>query len=224
MHKEGSNPGDHLVPFVPPFPQRHTTKDLPASLVISIPSYKKWSVILSAPIWLAWWGFFEYLIGRPLALALLGVIAGESPASSLATIARLNPLLLLWLAAWTLAGLRTIYGLLWQLTGKEVIEVSRQSLRVRRPMFGIGFAREISFELPPSLRVLPEPFERSGWRRWLRGTKYARRWWGLDDGVIEIRSGTQSLRFGRSIDEAEAKDIVSEIRQRFPEYTQVAYG
>ncbi len=47
---------------------------------------------------------------------------------------------------------------------------------------------------------------------------HAGQFWGVGQGIITFDYGAKTFRFGSGLDEAEAKMILSEITQRYPQY------
>ncbi len=180
---------------IQPYPARHTTENLGDTLKISIPSRKQWLIILFMAFWLAGWSLGEVT-------ALVIVIRGLGVRGPILFI-------LLWLTLWTFFGVFVTYTLLWQLFGKEIILISNQAIITKRAVFGfVYFPREYSAEYIKELRVLPASnqgdlfgMNRAGWLT------------GFSGGALAFDYGAKTIRFGMSIDEAEAKQILEEIDQ-----------
>ena len=184
------------MPVVKPPVARHTVEDLGDSLKIIIPVYRQWFKILVLCFWFIMWAFGEVMVG--------GVLVSEGVSAG-------SLFLIAWLGFWTLGGTFVLYALFWQLTGKEVIEVSRLSIRVRRQVLGLGRTKEYLGEYVRGLRISPAQGDGFGWSRTLR-------FWGLSGGLIAFDYGAGTFRLGIGIDEAEARQILAAIGQRFPQY------
>jgi hypothetical protein len=184
---------------IKPFLARHTSEDTGSALRISIPSRKQWLIILFISIWTIGWAFGEIT-------ALGAILSGQAADGS-------GSFLLIWLLFWTIGGCFAVFILTWQLFGKEVIEVSSQAIITKRVLFGVGSPKEYSYEYIQALRVsLHANGDLFGWSR-------AGRMYGLSGGLIAFDYGAKTIHFGIGIDEAEAKQILVEITQRFPQYS-----
>jgi len=184
---------------VKPFSARHTIDDLGDTLKITIPSKKNWFQILFMGFWLVGWAFGEVTV-------LGSLISGEGfGGPSLFMIA--------WLGGWTIGGGYALYILFWQLLGNEIIQVSNSTIITSRSVFGFGFPKEYSAEYIKALRMSTSSSSNDmfGWSR-------ASRFYGLGGGLIAFDYGAKTVNFGSGIDEAEAKQILSEIQQRYPQY------
>ncbi len=184
---------------IKPYSARHTTDDLGDTLRINIPSQKQWFLILFMGFWLIGWAFGE--------ISTLGMLFGGQGFGGQ------GPFMIAWLGGWTIGGAWAIYILAWQLFGKEVIEISNQAIITNRVVFGLGFPKEYSVEHIKVLRISANvnANDMFGWSR-------AGRLYGLSGGLIAFDYGSKTINFGSGIDEAEAKQILAEITQRFPQY------
>jgi hypothetical protein len=63
--------------------------------------------------------------------------------------------LLFWVAMWTVGGLVAAYVVLWQLTGKEIIELDAVRLTRRKLLLGLGPSREYKVADISDLRPAP---------------------------------------------------------------------
>ena len=94
----------------------------PSGLRITIPAKKNYFLILFSAFWLVGWAFGEVT-------ALAHVLNPESDAPKL--------FILAWLGGWTLVGAFAIYAWIWNVKGREIINVSNTELQhIRRfPVF-----------------------------------------------------------------------------------------
>ena len=116
--------------------------------------------------------------------------------------------MLAWFGVWTVGGGVAIYAWLWQLMGKEILAARGQTLTVRRDIGGFGLNKEYSLIQMRDLRIRPvgvTPFEFSS----------SFQLWGVGGGVIAFDHGERTYRFGAGLDETEAKQVVTAIKQRF---------
>ena len=183
---------------VKPYAARHTTEDFGDTLEITIPSQKLWFQVLSVSLWFGIWLLSEIFL----------LIVMRNPQFQV-----FNILMIAWLGIWTLSGAIAIYILLWQFTGKEVIEVSNQALTINRVISGFSSPKEYSAEYISGLRISAavnvNPMV--GW---------SRTWqlYGMSGGLLSFDYGAKTISFGLGIQEAEARKILEEICQRFPQY------
>jgi hypothetical protein len=116
--------------------------------------------------------------------------------------------MLAWLGVWTVGGAFAIYAWLWQVMGKEIVTVHGQRFTIRRDIGGFGFDKEYDLVQMRDLRVghlgvNPLDFSSS------------LQLWGVGGGVIAFDYGARTYRFGAGLDEAEAKQVVTAIKQRY---------
>ena len=182
---------------VPPPARRSTSRQTPDGLEIRVPSKRNVFVMLFLLAWLVAWGFGEVMVSRELLL-------GDPGASAL--------FLVVWLIMWTLGGGLAIYAWLRMLAGSERVVLGRGVLAIRTELFGVGPAREYDLMHVKNLRI-----ERlSAWPTDMGATL---RFWGIGGGPIAFDYGSKTVRFGAGLDDAEARDIIAELRERhsFPE-------
>jgi hypothetical protein len=169
----------------------------PEGLEIVIPARRNLIVLLFLGIWLAGW-----VTGELTALAELLSGSPEGP----------EGFLLLWLALWTFAGAFAAYTWLWMLVGKERIVMGTSALHVKRDVLGLGRTRTFGLFRIRNLRVASGP---TGPRDVAAALRLA----GLTGGLIAFEHDGKTIRFGASLDPAEAQIIVERMKQRyaFPE-------
>lgn len=174
---------------------RATMAGGPEGLEIIIPAGRNLVMAIFLGMWLTGW-----LVGELNAVAQLR----RDIAS--------DPFLLVWLTGWTVAGIAVAYVWLWTLVGKERIVMGPSMLRVKRDVMGFGRTRVYALSKIRNLRVAAQP-RRPGSPNLAFGLA------GFMGGVIAFEWGGKTIRFGASLDEAEARMIVDRMRQRygFPE-------
>ena len=89
--------------------------------------------------------------------------------------------------------------------GRRGHSSSGDVLALRRDVWGFGRTREYDLSHVSSLRVAPaawNPYDWSG----------AMQFWGIGGGPVAFDYGSRTFRFGASVDEAEARDIVNQLR------------
>lgn len=199
------------MPIVPPTPRfKVETLDLNITRII-IPSRKNWFTIFFLGFWLTGWAVGEIMVLRIMATSIFGAVAGKAPNAS-AGLLGISGFLLFWLAGWTVGGGFAIYTFLWQVAGKEVIEVNSGGITIANKIFSFSRPKEYDAQYIKDLRV-SQPAN-SMWSPW----GHAGQFWGRGQGIIAFDYGAKTNRFGSGLDEAEAKMIIAEITQRYPQY------
>jgi hypothetical protein len=204
--------------------RHHTMQDTGASVIITIPSKGSCFVIGFLSIWLLGWAAGE-VVGAIALIAPLVGIPGSWGTTALPTWL----FCAFWLLMWTYGGISVIYFLLWQVAGKEVVEVSSRSFTICDKAPGIRREKEYLAEHVNNLRVSYIErtwgiFRSRGWREQSRVARHLSLWVFVDSyrvngsGAIVFDYGASTIRFGSILGEAEARHIVSEILGRFPQY------
>jgi hypothetical protein len=101
---------------------------------------------------------------------------------------------------WTLGGGFAIYTWLWLAKGREIFILRPGTLVIRRDVLGLGRTRE--YDLPHTKNLPLSPATRNPY-----DFSAAMSFWGIGGGY-----GAKTFRFGASVDESEARDIVSELK------------
>jgi hypothetical protein len=192
--------------IVQPTKERHTLQDDGSLLKFTIPSRKSCVAIFYLGFWIIFWAFGEIMVGSIFSKALIGSYSKQIPDNNagVSAILFMGVFLFIWLTIWTAGGIYAIYTFLWQLAGKEVVEISTESIRYQRAIFGLGRAKEYLTAHIKELRVSP--------------LMVTHRLFGRSKvvGLIAFDYGARTYRFGEGIDEAEAKLILEKIFLRFP--------
>jgi hypothetical protein len=162
-------------------------------LVIEIPSKKNIFLILFVAAWLVAWAVGEVMVPS-------NMFHGDNPWSVLLFVGA-------WLVAWTVGGCFVIYIWLWNVAGKEKIVASDMGLSIKRELFGFGREKEYEISSISNLRVSPQPYNPFNFSSGLQA-------YGIGGGIIAFDYGARTYRFGSSLDEAEANQIISSIKQR----------
>jgi hypothetical protein len=165
---------------------------------VTIPARRNWFLILFLMVWLCGWA------------------AGES--SAIAQLAghpfpRTKPVsatfLSLWLVFWTCGGVAACLALLWNLAGREIITLSATKLVHRTEILGAGRSRSYQVGDIKSLRASTDAS--SGFHRSGRG---ALPFGAGGIGSLVFDYGARTIRMAPSLDEAEAKMLVTEFSTR----------
>ncbi len=186
----------------PPVP-RHSSKDLGDVLLVSIPSRKYWALILFLAVWLAAWTFSEIRILREVVCGFCGSTLLISEVEFFG-----------FLAVWTLGGLFVLLSLLWQLIGKEEIQVTAESIMVSRVIGFLRTSREYASQYVRGLRI-----STFGPTYLIKADAWLSSHAGFGTVLFDYR--TKTIRFGIAVDWDEAMQIIEEIQGRFPQYKDV---
>ncbi len=169
---------------------RSTVRQTHEGLEIVIPAKRNAFLMLFLTAWVVGWCFGEVSAIREL-------FFGQSDAPEL--------FLGVWLLMWTAGGGAALYMWLWMATGAEIILLRGNVLALRRNVWGVGRVKEYDLSHVINLRVAPaawNPYDWSG----------AMQFWGIGGGPIAFDYGSRTFRFGASVDEAEARDIVNQLK------------
>lgn len=170
------------------------------SLTITIPSRRNWFLIVFVLLWLSGW-----LFGGTM--ATLKVFTGLFIKHE-ALFSPENIFMVVWLCGWAAGLAIATYALVWNLSGKEEIHISFQRLKIMKKTLIWAFSKEYKPLQVKSLKALntnsPSIF----------GSSYPYGHWTES---IAFDYGAQTIKFGLDLNEAEAKMIVKDIQNKFPE-------
>ena len=113
--------------------------------------------------------------------------------------------LIFWLIMWSVGGVFGLFGWLWNVAGKEILHINKESIIYIRSLLNLEYKQEYAAEYIKDISVKHTAsgiFDK-------RGTLEA---WGLAGGPIAFDYGSKTIRVGAGIDEAEAKEIVEQIK------------
>jgi hypothetical protein len=178
--------------LVKPMSRRSSVDSQPDRLTIVVPAARQMFVLIFLPIWLCGWAFGEASAARQLSRG-----AGSA-----------DLFLIVWLCGWTLGGAGALFSFLWNLAGREILILERGLFSVRREIFGIGWTRQYQLEHVSALRVQPLDAQASSSRRLFAA------------GRIAFDHGARTVRCGGSVDEAEAKQLVTLLDERIQHFRQ----
>ena len=119
---------------------------------------------------------------------------------------------LVWLTLWTIGGAFAIFTFLWQIVGREEIEVAAYSITSSQVVLFFRRSKEYSSEHIKDLRT--SPMGMNEMHNWSRSLVI----YGIGGGILVFDYGAGTIRFGSGIDEAEGKQIIAEIQQKYPQY------
>jgi hypothetical protein len=172
-----------------------TTAETLEGLEVVIPAKRNLFIVLFLTFWLAGWAFGEGAV----ALQLLRPTESNAPTLFLAA----------WLGMWTIGGGVAVYTWAWMLFGKERVVLGASSLAIGREVLGLTRRKEYDLmavnHLQPSA-LGPTRFG-AGTANWFRG---------IAGGALQFDYGSQTIRFGAALQEAEAKRLASLLVSRRP--------
>lgn len=175
---------------VQPPSRRSVVRDEPGVFEVSIPARAN---ITGAVFMIAWLG--GWAVGEVTAIAAL--MSGKSGGGVW--------FLAFWLVGWTVGGGFAIRTVLQMVGGREVLRLAEGHLCVKREVLGLGRLREYDLAHVSNLRVAPaDSSPLSG----------SRSFPGMQPGIITFDFGASTVHVGQSIDEAEAHQIVREMKAR----------
>jgi hypothetical protein len=192
---------------------RISIEDLGMSTLVSIPARKNWITIIFLGVWLTGW-----MCGELFALSVLFSSVGgfffrifdigavdffefdNGFGSAFA-----GSFILVWLAVWTVAGYGAARTFLWQLAGRELVEVSRTSIKISRPIFGLGRVKEYQAAEIANLRLLSAD-ERAG-KKGMAGPNQ-----------LAFDYEFDTVEFGGGLTVGEAEAVLEEITKRYRQY------
>ena len=179
--------------------QRASFSGGPEGLEITIPAPRNVFALVFLGVWLVGW-----VLGELSAIARIA--SRQDFASEMS--------LLVWVVFWTIGGAFVACLWLWMLAGKERIILGSSTLCIKREVFGFGVTRTYELSRVRNLRVSAERGAPQGLEAGLRS-------WGLTGGLVAFDYGQKVVRFGASVDDAEAWAIVERMKQRYG-FRQVA--
>lgn len=162
---------------------------------MSVPGRRNLLVVVFLCCWLVGWGFGETSVMRQ-------ITRPDAHGESL--------FLVVWLMGWTVGGAFCVLSILWQLFGKESIAIEGGMLVHRVQIAGIGPVRRYAVRDIARLRAVDFniAFHRqAAWSAPMLGTSL---------GPVAFDYGARAVRLGRSLDEAEAFQVVAALKQRLP--------
>jgi len=179
--------------MVQPVAGRATVSDNPSGIQISIPAKRNVFIVLFMSYWLVGWAVGEVMVPSVF-------LRKEMPPSMMI-------FTLAWLGAWTVGGGFAIYMLLWMIFGREIVSLGSRSLGLKRDVLGFGRLKEYDVSHIHNLRVSSgswNPFDFTS----------ALQFWGIGGGMIAFDYGSKTCRFGTSLEEAEANQLVQQLKSR----------
>lgn len=105
-----------------------------------------------------------------------------------------------WLTAWSIGGAWAVVTSLWLLWGRQIVRLTHHALSIRWEVIGVGYTADYETRHISGLRAIPasSPI------------------WGWGGGPFVFDYGARTVRFGLSLDEAEAKSLLPQFARVLP--------
>ncbi|MBT3424304.1 MAG: hypothetical protein HN431_15995 [Bacteroidetes bacterium] len=167
------------------------------TLKITIPSKKKWFIILFLGAWLGGWFFGEK-----------SAIEGITDSDNILA----DGFLLFWLAGWTVGGSLAILAILWLLFGSEIILLERGIIKISKGLFNTPLLSK-SYEVNhiKNFRII-SPVEPNADFFGIKRNMVD--YLGYKGGILSFDYGMKTIKFGIAIDEAEAQYLVEKLGKK----------
>lgn len=182
--------------IVAPGKGRAVIEHVGAALRITIPAKTQIFITLFLPFWLVGWAVGEVMVSRQL---LFGSV-WENHGGSIFLVA--------WLGAWTIGGAFAAGILLWNITGKEIIELNSVTLK-RRKQLPI-FSRSKEYAVAHIANLRPAPTTPTSLWYYRQNMSFL----SFNDGTISFDYGRDTHHLGSDLDEADAKYVIAEMCKR----------
>jgi hypothetical protein len=180
--------------FEPVAAIRSRLETIPTGVEIRIPVRRHIFPLIFLPVWLVGW-----------ALGLVAVAgsflrSGTAPGGQLFT--------LVWLTLWVIGGTGAFTTWLWMLAGAEVLRVAQGAVTLERSLLLFRRRKQYNLKLTQNWRTVPQPA--NGWAR-------QESWYPLgfgSGGTLAFDYGAKTIYLARGIDEAEASQLLAQLRTR----------
>jgi hypothetical protein len=192
--------GEKMTSVKVPLP-RSSVINNPSNIEIIIPIKRNIFVLLFLTAWLGGWGF--------------GEISAIKELLSATSLSGKDLFLVFWLCGWTIGGGFAIFVWLWQISGRERLIISPMSLKWSREIFQFGWPKEYEGAHVKNLRL------RTGGSG-IFGFSYGAEFWGLGGGPIAFDYGSKTVNVGSGLHEPEAKSLIQQIGNRFPQFVETS--
>lgn len=178
--------------IVEPGKGRAIIEHMGAALRITIPARTRLFTTVIAILFLPFWIFGL--------IAVIYKIVSEPLSGGTAFLA-------FWLTGWTLGGLWSLSGLLWNLAGKEVIDLDAAILKRRKQIPFFSRSKEYAVANIAALRLAAPRVYSYYFHQDMSFLHFD------DSGTIEFDYGRDTHRLGMGLDQAEANHVIREMRK-----------
>lgn len=191
--------------------KRYKLEESTNGIIITIPSRKNWFIILFLGFWLIGWAVGEISVIGILSAGIFKLISHGLPEITTSGLGVFGGLFLVaWLGSWTVGGAFAIYAWLWQVEGFEKISLSLDAFAIEKitPIW----KRKKEYRLRDVVSLRLSNLSSSMWT--MSGSM---EFWGMSGGRLAFDYGAKTVQFGIGIDEAEAKILIKDIEEKYPE-------
>lgn len=164
-------------------------------LRIIIPVKTQVFVTLFLAFWLVGWAVGEVLVPYQM------LFNPKLPAFGLI-------FMLAWFGAWTVGGAFAISTLLWNIAGKEIIELTSTTLKRRKQIPLFSRSKEFAVANIANLRLAPTALSALWYYRQTRSFLI------FSDGTLSFDYGRDTHHLASDLDEADAKYVIDEMCKR----------
>jgi hypothetical protein len=200
-----------MVVKIEPASARYSIRNTLNGVRASVPSRKNWFVVLFLCVWLFGWVMGETSAIGELFHLDIGFWSGFHSHGSVGN----GPgqlFVVFWLVGWTFGGAAVVITLIWQLFGREIIGVEAGELIHRVEAFGVGRTRAFATAQVAHLRAVDTDSS-----VFSRRPNFAPVPFGRGSGCIAFDYGARSYRIGTSLDEAEGRLLIQQLKRWLPE-------
>lgn len=191
-----------------PPPASLTVEKTKYGVQLNLPSKKSIGRILWFTFWLLGWGLLTanifYLVRQLFTMASMAQESAGSFSLFLIPLICAGFFILILLAL----GAFGIYAYVWQLAGKEIVEINSQTMSISRQILGWKKSNDYSSNLVRNVRVNIPPVSFAPLQTFRKLSGQA--------GMIIFDYERKTIPFGLEIDESEAKQIITAITQYLP--------
>jgi hypothetical protein len=198
---------------IEPSSARYSIQQTFNGIQASVPARRNWFAVLFLCAWLGGWA-----VGELSAIGQLFHIKMGFFSNSLKSGSHSDPQMFLtfWLAMWTIGGAVAFASVVWMLFGREIIGIEGGDLIYCVEALGIRRTRAFASDKVARLRGVEIDTSirsrRSG-SNWLRVPAL----YGEGAGSVAFDYGARAYRVGVSLDEAEARLLIQQMRPWLPD-------
>jgi hypothetical protein len=196
---------DASMSIVNPPRERHSSSFRNGLLFITISAPRHPDLLFSIG-WLFVWSITFFWAIKFAILFSLVIFSQQTGSVTIQSL--LVPLFFIfWLIFWGRAGFRSIKRLLWHLFGEEETQISDSLITIKRRIFGRG--RPKSYQSAHIERLRVACHSPQGFQKFLGEQEMT---------CLAFDYGSDTIRFGVGIAEAEARRILEKVQEHFPMY------
>ena len=176
--------------LVKPAPPKHRIDETEDKIIIIIPGLRIWPLIFVFSVWSILWLFVEIMIA-------FSVFSGEMDISGA-----------VFAVIWNILGVFLLYNLIWLVASSEEIQITKTSIILNRVVLRYKRSKEYLAEHIKDLELAYISTKEFNTGPFMFS----------NTGLISFDYGAKTYRFADAIEKAEAKQIISKIQNKFPQY------